>query len=77
MMAARDGDYEVTKALLEGGADLRGGTDMFGRGPLEIVNQMRTGQVGLRMNRGESHEQAIQKYDKMYTLLSEHAARQG
>lgn len=76
MMAVRDGDYEVTKALLEGGADLMAGTDMFGRGALEIVGQMRTGQ-GIRMSGGETYEQAMAKYEKLYALLTEYAARYG
>ena len=37
MMAVRDGDYESTKALLEAGADLHLGSDMFGRGAWRLV----------------------------------------
>jgi hypothetical protein len=73
MMAARAGDYEITKALLEAGAPLHGGgADMFGRGVVDMVNQMRTGQ-GVRMKEGESLEQARAKYDRLLPLLSEHA----
>jgi ankyrin repeat protein len=72
MMAARDGDYESVKALLEGGADLQMGRDMFGRTALDIVKQMRTGQ-GVRMVDGETWEQAMAKYEKLYPLLARYA----
>ena len=71
MMAARDGNYDITKALLDYGADLNRGHDMFGRGPLELVNQMRTGQ-GIRMSEGESFDEARHKYDRIADLLQQH-----
>ena len=52
MMAVRDGHYENTKALLEAGANLYRGGNMFGRGAVELAQMQASGQGGLRMRQG-------------------------
>lgn len=75
MMAARDGNYEITKLLLEAGADLYLGRDMFGRSALDISNFAVSGQGGLRMSQGETHAEAMAKHKKVNELLSRWASR--
>ena len=75
MMSARDGSYENTKLLLEAGANLYLGRDMFGRTALDISNSTVSGQVGLRMSQGETHQEAMAKHMKVNELLSRWASR--
>lgn len=65
----------ATKLLLEAGADLYLGRDMFGRTALDISNFAASGQGGLRMSQGETHEQAMAKHKKVNRLLSTWVAR--
>ena len=73
MMAARDGDYDVAKELLDGGADVYAGRDMFGRTALDMVNLMQKGQ-GMQRKQGESFEVARLKDQRLHLLLSRYAA---
>ena len=75
MMAVRDGDYESTKALLEAGADLHLGSDMFGRGALEISSHAMSGS-GIRMSEGESMTEAMARHRRVFELLSIWGRRQ-
>lgn len=77
MMAVRGGDYGSTKALLEAGADLYLGRDMFGRGALDISDMTVTGGGALRMNDGESHSDAMARHARVNQLLKEWAMRRG
>jgi len=75
MMSARGGDYGTTKALLEAGADLHHGGDMFGRTAFDISSQQASGDMGTRMSQGESLEEAKAKHRRVAALLSEYAAK--
>jgi ankyrin repeat protein len=74
MMASRDGHPQVVKYLLESGADVFGASDMFGRTALDISSLTAQGQA-IRFNEGETMEEAQAKSRLVYTLLSEHVAR--
>jgi ankyrin repeat protein len=60
MMAARAGDYEVAKALLEAGASIAGARDMFGRSALDLVALQMQG-MGVRMTQDETSEHATER----------------
>lgn len=68
MDATRSSYYEHVKLLLEAGASLYVGSDMFGRGALEIA------ELGsaLYMNPGESMEDATKRKTKTCQLLYEY-----
>jgi Ankyrin repeats (3 copies)/MYND finger len=68
MMAARAGSYDVSKELLDNGADPHTGGGMFGQSPLFMVQQIMHGQ-GIRIREGESFEQAKARYARVYQLL--------
>lgn len=72
MMAARGGGYEVCRALLEAGADLYAGRDMYGLTALDLVEHFRTGQA-MCMSKGETMEEALAKYERLHSLLSQYA----
>jgi hypothetical protein len=74
MMASRDGHHQVVKYLLEAGADVFGASDMFGRTALDIASLSAQGQ-SIRFSEGETMEEARAKAQLVYTLLSEHVAR--
>lgn len=73
MMSTRSGDYEVTKALLEAGANLYGGRDMFGRTAIDMVSSMIRGDVGMTVIEGETLEEARTRYVRTYSLFSQYA----
>jgi len=75
MMATREGDYESTKALLEAGADLWLGRDMFGRSALEISDFALSGQ-GIRTEEGESMSDAMGRFKRVNKLLRDWARAQ-
>jgi Ankyrin repeat len=72
MMAARDGDHVITKALLQAGADIYLGRDMFGRTVLDLAAAGSGGGGAVRMKAGETFEQAQLKMKKTYQVLMEH-----
>lgn len=72
MMAVRGGDYESSEALLEAGADLYLGHDMFGRGALDISDMTVQGGA-LRVNDGETESEARARYKRVNQLLKEWA----
>jgi ankyrin repeat protein len=72
MMASRDGHHQVVKDLLEAGADVFGASDMFGRNVLDIAS---LSNQGIRLSEGETMEEARAKSQLVYTLLSEHVAK--
>lgn len=74
MMATRDGSHEIVKYLLEAGADVYGGRDMFGRNAMDIATMFSQGGP-TRMSKGETPAEAQAKCKLVYTLLSEHVAR--
>ena len=77
MMSVRIGDYETTKALLEGGADLNLGRDMYGRTAIDISSETVSGRMGLRTTTDEPHEAAVARHKRVNNLLLELAARRG
>ena len=74
MMASRDGHHQVVKYLLEAGADVFGARDMFGRTALDIASLTAQG-PSIRFSEGETMEEARAKSQLVYTVLSEHVAR--
>jgi ankyrin repeat protein len=74
MMASRSGYHQVVKYLLEAGADVYGASDMFGRTALDIASLSAQGQA-IRFQEGETMEEARAKSQNVYTILSEHVAR--
>jgi ankyrin repeat protein len=74
MMATRDGYHKIVKYLLEAGADVFAGKDMFGRTALDLATLSARGQP-IRFRGGETMEEARARSELVYTLLSEHVAR--
>mmetsp|Transcript_13292 Transcript_13292/g.37939 ORF Transcript_13292/g.37939 Transcript_13292/m.37939 type:complete len:81 (+) Transcript_13292:552-794(+) len=64
-----DGYYDNAEALLQAGANLYLGRDMFGRTCIDLVEQMTTGRMGIRMTGGETEEEAKAKYRRMLSML--------
>ena len=75
MVATRDGNYGTTKALLDAGADLYLGRDMFGRTAMGISSQQASGKMGLHMSEGESPDAAMARHKRVAALLAEYADR--
>jgi hypothetical protein len=72
MMAARDHNTEAVMTLLEFGASVHDGHDMFGRTALDIVAQCSTGQ-GLRINNNQTYEEAKKECEYVTTVLTLHS----
>lgn len=75
MMACRDGGYEVTNALLEGGADPTAPGGVYRRGALGLMEQYQSLGECLLQKEGETHGQAMAREEKVYSLLAEYAAQ--
>lgn len=60
MMTVRDGEYENTRMLLEAGANLFLGRDMFGRTALDLSNFIMAGH-GMRRKDGETYGEALER----------------
>ena len=73
MMATRSGLVEQVKLLLDAGASMYQGSDMFGRGALELAEFQASGQGGIRMSEGESLESAQKRFRDVYELLKTRA----
>lgn len=73
MMAVRDGNQDGVEALLAAGANLHLGRDMFGRGCIDFAASMSTGQMGTRMRRGETMEEAQARYRHILSILQRYA----
>ena len=76
MMAVRDGNYGAVKYLLEAGADLMAGQDMFGRTALDLAKQMQSGQ-GRMHRKNEPEEEAQDRYNKQAIILQEYVTSRG
>jgi hypothetical protein len=73
MMATRDGYHQIVKYLLEAGADVFGASDMFGRTALDLAAL--SARQPTRFRGEETMEEAKARSELVYTLLSEHVAR--
>lgn len=74
MMSIRSHYYENVKLLLEAGASLNVGSDMFGRGPLDFAETFSSGgQGGFMIREGETQEEAIDKSRQVYELVLQYA----
>ena len=71
MMAVRDGNSGATKHLLDAGADLLAGRDMFGRDTLDVAQHMLSGNA-MRHRQGESRQETHDRYQKQVEILHEH-----
>ena len=69
MMAARSSFYLTVKTLIEHGADLYAGHDMFGRTALDLVKQC----GGTRTQEGVSFEEAKANSVKVIAILERYA----
>jgi len=58
-------DVAAMQCLLDGGA-------IFGRGPMELAQQMSLSQGGMRMTEGELPDAAKERYRQCYELLLAH-----
>ena len=76
MRASRDTDYEATKLLLEGGADLYAGAcEITGHTALSMSHYLREGRdVHIRV--GETWQTAFEKIQRVAQLLDSYHARQ-
>jgi hypothetical protein len=72
MVAARVVDYNTTQALLDAGANLYVGSDMFGRGALDLAAHFASGQGLTRREEETSWEQ---RRIQILSLLMEYAQR--
>lgn len=69
MMAVRDARIENIEVLMKAGANIDIGQDMFGRRAVDLAMHFASGQGGVRMEEGETFEQARAKYMRVCELL--------
>jgi Ankyrin repeats (3 copies)/MYND finger len=73
MMAVRAGHADVVQALLDHGADIHAyGGGFFGRPPLDMIDQLVTGQ-GIRKAHDESWDHAKERYAQVYNVMQQYA----
>jgi Ankyrin repeats (3 copies)/MYND finger/Ankyrin repeat len=73
MIAVRAGHADVVQALLDHGADIHAcGGGIFGRPPLDMIEQLVTGQ-GIRKAHDESWDHAKERYAQVYNVMQQYA----
>ena len=73
MMATRAASVESVQALLDAGADVHLGGDMFGRTALHLAQSAASGQAALHVKNGQTSEEALAQMRTIVQILERYA----